>query len=54
MEWLSWLLANYQQLLTGVIAVLSAVIAVALILPGDQPEKLLQGWVDFLSKFSRK
>lgn len=54
MEWLTWLLANYQMLITSVIAVLTAVIAVALIIPGDQPEKTIQGWVDFLSKFSKK
>lgn len=54
MEWLTWLLANYQLLLTSIIAVLTAVIAVALIVPGEQPEKMIQGWVDFLSKFSRK
>lgn len=49
-----WALANYQAVLAAVIALLSGMIAVALIIPGDQPEKALQGIVDFLSKFSRK
>lgn len=35
-------------------AVLLAVIALALLIPGDQPEKALQGVVDFLAKFSKK
>jgi hypothetical protein len=35
-------------------AVLSAVIGVASLIKGDEPEKTLQKVVDFLSKFSRK
>lgn len=54
MEWVTWLLTNYQALISGVIAVLTAVITLCLIIPGEQPEKTLQGWVDFLTKFSRK
>ncbi len=54
MEWLTWLLANYQALLSAVIGLLTAAIAVALLIPGEQPEKALQSAVDFLSKFSRK
>lgn len=54
MEWITWLLSNYQALITGLIAVLSAFIALALIIPGDQPEATLQKWLDAISKFSRK
>lgn len=54
MEWLTWILANYQPLLSATIGALSAMIALALIIPGEQPEKALQSAVDFLSKFSRK
>ncbi len=36
------------------VALLSAVIAVASLIPGDEPENTLQKIVDFLSKFSRK
>jgi type VI protein secretion system component VasF len=35
-------------------ALLTAVIAVASLIPGDEPEATLQKIVDFLSKFSRK
>jgi hypothetical protein len=35
-------------------ALLTAAIAVASLLPGDEPENTLQKIVDFLSKFSRK
>lgn len=54
MEWLTWVLANYESVLSGLVMMLSGVIAIALLIPGEQPEKMLQGWVDFLAKFSRK
>lgn len=40
--------------LGAITALLGAVIAIAQLVPGEQPEKFLQGVVDFLSKFSRK
>jgi hypothetical protein len=40
--------------LSAIIGLLSAVIAVCLLIPGEQPEKALQAIVDFLKKFSRK
>lgn len=45
-DWLAWVGATT--------ALLTAVIAVCQLIPGDQPEKTLQAIVDFLSKFSRK
>ena len=38
----------------ALVALLTAVIAVASLIPGDEPENTLQKVVDFLSKFSRK
>ena len=40
--------------LGALVALLSAVIAIASLIPGDEPENTLQKIVDFLSKFSRK
>jgi hypothetical protein len=40
--------------LGAITALLGAVIAIAQLVPGEQPEKSLQAVVDFLSKFSRK
>lgn len=51
---ITWVLANWQNTLTAVLALLTSLIGVALIIPGDQPEKFLQGIVDFLTKFSSK
>ncbi len=46
--------ANADALLTAVLGLLGALIAIALVIPGDQPEKALQKAVDFLAKFSKK
>lgn len=35
---------------TGLIAFLTAIIGIFVLIPGDQPEKFLQGVVDFLQK----
>lgn len=35
-------------------ALLGAIIAIAQLIPGDEPENTLQKIVDFLAKFSRK
>ena len=40
--------------LGAITALLGAVIAVAQLVPGDEPENTLQKIVDFLAKFSRK
>ena len=45
---------NYQAIIAAVMALLTGIIAVELLIPGEQPEKTLQAIVDFLSKFSKK
>jgi hypothetical protein len=45
---------NWQQYLGVVTAVLAAAIAVATVIPGDEPERTLQKIVDFISNISRK
>jgi hypothetical protein len=45
---------DWLGVLGAITALLTAVIAIASFIPGDQPEKALQAVVDFLSKFSRK
>jgi len=42
------------EIVSGVVAILSGVIAIAMIVPGEQPEKALKGVVAFLEKFSKK
>lgn len=51
---LNWAFASGPNLVSAVVAVLTALVALFLMIPGEQPEKFLQGAVDFLSKFSKK
>lgn len=54
MEVLNWIVQNYQAVVTALMGILMGVIGIALLIPGDQPEKALQAVVDFLTKFSKK
>lgn len=38
----------------AIVLVLNSLIALCLLIPGEQPEKALQAVVDFLGKFSKK
>lgn len=49
-----WLVVHGPEVVSAVVALLSGVITIALIIPGEQPEKALQSVVDFLKKFSKK
>ena len=40
--------------LSAVVGVLSALIALFILIPGEQPEKALQSVVDLIAKISRK
>lgn len=51
---LQWIVASGPNFLAAVMAVLSALIALFMLIPGEQPEKALQGIVEFLAKFSKK
>ena len=50
----TWILANYQAILAGLVATLSGVMAIAMVIPGEEPEKTLQKILDFISKWSKK
>jgi len=54
MDVITWLLENWAGLVTALVAVLGALIAFFMIIPGEEPEKTLQKIVDFISAFSRK
>lgn len=51
---ITWWVTSGFQFVGALTAVLSALIALFLLIPGEQPEKTLQAVVDFLSKFSAK
>ena len=54
LQLIGWATANGPQFISALIGFLSAVIAVCLLIPGEQPEAFLQKVVDFLAKFSKK
>lgn len=51
---INFISANLGAILNAVSGLLTAVIVIALMIPGEQPEKFLQSVVDFLQKFSKK
>lgn len=53
-EVIQWVLTNYQVVITDSVGVLTALITLFALIPGDQPEKALQGVVDWIKKFSNK
>ncbi len=54
MSVINYISENYQAILTAIVSVLTGVIAVSLLIPGEQPEKFLQGVVDVITKLSNK
>jgi hypothetical protein len=51
---ISNIVSNWQAYLGVITAVLAAAIAVATVIPGDEPERTLQKIVDFIQSISRK
>lgn len=51
---LGWCMAHYAEVIAAVVAILSGVIGICLLIPGEQPEKALQSVVDVLAKISKK
>jgi len=54
MDLITNVLNNWQAYLGVITAVPAAAIAVATLIPGDEPEKTLQKIVDFIAQVSRK
>jgi hypothetical protein len=54
MSLVTFISVNGLSLVAAIEALILAALAIALIIPGDQPDKALQGAVDFIKKLSRK
>lgn len=50
----SWIVSEGPTVLAAVIGVLTALIALFMLIPGEQPEKALKKAVEWLSKYSKK
>lgn len=51
MQAIQWIGENYQALLAIVVGLLSVVIAILLLIPGDQGESKIQSIINFFSQF---
>ena len=54
MEYVTWFMENFSALFSAFCGVLTALIVLFAIIPGEQPEKALQSVLDFVKKFSNK
>jgi hypothetical protein len=54
MEMVKFLAVHWMDILVGIQGMVAASLVVAMIIPGDQPDKGLQACLDFLKKFSVK
>lgn len=54
MEIINNIVSHWQEYVGILTAILTAAIAVATVIPGDEPERTLQKIVDFISSISRK
>lgn len=54
MDTVAEILKQAPMVLTAVVAILTALVSLFLLIPGEQPEKFLKSAADFLAKFSRK
>lgn len=50
----NWLIENGAVVISAVSAILAALIAIFMLIPGEAPEKQFRVLADFLAKFSRK
>ena len=48
------IMAKAQDILGQMVVIITALIAIFMVIPGDQPEKALQKVLDFIKKFSKK
>lgn len=54
MEVIQYLMANWAVIISAIVGLLASMLVIALLIPGEQPDKFLQSAVDFLKKFSIK
>lgn len=45
---------DFLSIIGAIVLITNFLIGVAMLIPGEQPDKFLQGVVDFLAKYSKK
>ena len=51
---INWIVVNGPAFISAAVGVLTALIVLFALIPGEQPEKFLQGVVDWIKKYSAK
>lgn len=54
MELIKIVAENGLEIVGAIVMVLTGLYTLALIIPGDQPDKMIKAALDFTTKFSRK
>ena len=54
MEILNFIVAHGAEIVAASVGVLAALYALFLVIPGDQPDKVIKAILDFTEKFSKK
>lgn len=49
-----WLVGHYDAIILNLLAILGALLAFFMVIPGEQPDRALQSVVDFIKRFSKK
>jgi hypothetical protein len=53
-KFITFVIANIETIVAAVVGLVNAIILIAMLVPGAEPEKTLQKIVDFIGKFSAK
>lgn len=54
MNFINFVVAHFSEIISAIVALLTALTAIFLLIPGPHPEDWFQQAKDFLEKFSRK
>lgn len=49
-----WAVEHYHEVASALVGILTGLIGIFMLVPGDEPERTLQKIVDVLAKFSKK
>lgn len=54
MQFFTWLSANYETIISIIVASFGVAIPIAMLIPGEHPDKEFTAIRDFIVKFSKK
>lgn len=51
---INWIISNHKKVVTILITVLTAILSILILIPGDQGEATIQSVIDFLQKLKEQ